>query len=190
MFEKLDILDHELFLAINSNHSPYLDRFMVIISSKILWIVVLLLVGFIIYRNRKRIIDVIFYFLSVFTTMGITYIVKFFVLRPRPIHIEAWEGKIHAIGAYSEEHYSFFSSHASSSFAIAIFAFLILKTKRLYGIIAIIWAALVSYSRIYIGKHFPGDVMVGILVGSLVSYLCYLLLVKKGHSIESKLKKK
>lgn len=190
MFEKLDILDHELFLAINSNHSPYLDRFMVIISSKILWTVVLLLVGFIIYRNRKRIIDVIFYFLSVFTAMGITYIVKFFVLRPRPIHIEAWEGKIHAIGSYSEEHYSFFSSHASSSFAIAIFAFLILKTQRLYGIIAIIWAALVSYSRIYIGKHFPGDVMVGILVGSFVAYLSYLFLVKQGETFETKPKKK
>lgn len=189
MLDKLDILDHELFLALNSNHSPYLDTFMVIISSKILWLAVLLLVGFIIYRNRKRIIDVIFYFISVFTAMGITYIVKFFILRPRPIHIEAWEGKIHAIGSYSKEHYSFFSSHASSSFAIAVFAFLILKEKRLYGILAIIWAALVSYSRIYIGKHFPGDVMVGILVGSFVSYLGYLLLVKKGDTFETKLKK-
>lgn len=190
MLDYLDILDHELFLALNSNHSPYLDRFMVLVSSKILWTIVLLFIAFIIYRNRKRIIDVVFYFLSVFTAIGLTYIVKFFILRPRPIHIEAWEGKIHAIGSYSKEHYSFFSSHASSSFAIAIFAFLILKTKRLYGIIAIIWATLVSYSRIYIGKHFPGDVMIGILVGSFVSYLGYLLLVKKGNSLESKLKKK
>lgn len=123
-----------------------------------------------------------FYGGSVLFSTLFTNGLKLIVERPRPIHETVWEGIIHNIEEHSEA-YSFFSSHAATTFCIAIFVFCFFKQKRYWGYLALLWAFGVSYSRIYVGKHYPLDVFVGILFGSLVGYLGYLLLqrFKKGN---------
>jgi undecaprenyl-diphosphatase len=72
--------------------------------------------------------------------------------------------------------YGFISSHASNSFAIAVFMALLLWHKlRPMAIIMLVWAALVSYSRVYLGVHYPGDILVGGIVGAMEALLVFAL---------------
>ena len=70
--------------------------------------------------------------------------------------------------------YGFASSHAANSMGLAIFYLMILKRKKMLGYCILTWALLVGYSRVYLGVHYPGDILVGFLVGSFFGYLCYL----------------
>jgi len=72
--------------------------------------------------------------------------------------------------------YGFYSAHASSTFAVAIFLGSIFK-RKIPGLIwyLLIWAAFVAYSRVYLGVHYPGDIIVGAIFGTLYGYLLYLL---------------
>ena len=79
---------------------------------------------------------------------------------------------VHLVNAYKGGLYGFYSSHASNTFSIAIFLIVITQKRfKWLWIIAITWALFMSYTRIYLGVHFPGDILAGILMGSLIGYL-------------------
>jgi undecaprenyl-diphosphatase len=95
---------------------------------------------------------------------------------------------VHLVNAYKGGEYGFYSSHASNTFSIAVF--LIVTTYRRFKwiwLIAIPWALLMSYTRIYLGVHFPGDILAGALIGSLIGYffgrlaVYFLSIRKKKH---------
>lgn len=175
--EKVRYLDEQLFVYLNGLHHPALDRWMVMISSYWAWVVVFVILGMTIYWYNRQNKQILFYLGVALFSMGITNLLKPFIKRPRPIHYEEWSGIIHNIDKYSYT-YSFYSSHAASVFCIAMFTYLSLKSKRWIAALAFVWAFLVSYSRIYVGKHFPGDVLVGMLVGCLLGYLAHFLYLK------------
>lgn len=175
--------DKELFLFLNSKHVPWIDPFMLALSSYQGWVIVCLLMLVILYTNggtRKKLVAA-FYLMTVGLSALITKIVKEIVARPRPIHNEEWESMIHAIEKY-ETSYSFFSSHSATTFAMAVFFYLFFKHKRLYGVIALLWATIVAYSRIYLAKHFPIDIFCGIVCGifcGIVGYRLYKYYLRK-----------
>lgn len=177
MIENLVEIDKEIFLFLNSMNHQWMDPLMIALSSYILWGIVFACYGLLVFMNRKshKVVSVLFYVVSVAISSLATNVVKLFIQRPRPIHEEVWEGVIHNIEKYSAA-YSFFSSHAATAFCIAMFVTLSCKSKRIYGFIAFVWAFGVSYSRIYVGKHYPGDVLVGILFGFLCGYMGYRML--------------
>lgn len=179
MINQLVELDKQIFLYLNSKNSGWLDPIMLILSSYELWTVMFILFGVIIFLCQKKykIVSVIFYVLSVLLSTALTNLLKLIVQRPRPIHEEVWKGVIHNIEKHSEA-FSFFSSHAATTFCIATFVFLVCKARRYFGYIAYVWAFGVSYSRIYVSKHYPLDVMVGTLFGILIGYVGYRLLTK------------
>lgn len=111
--------------------------------------------------------------LTIGLNSGINHLIKLIIARPRPLQVEAWQGIIHAIEEY-ETSYSFFSAHSSNSFSMAVFSLLYFKNKK-YSYIITIWAALVAYSRIYVGKHYPVDVLCGIAFGIVMGFLCFKL---------------
>lgn len=93
-------------------------------------------------------------------------------MRLRPSHNPAFEGIIHIVNGYKGGDYGFVSSHAANTFALAISLMHFLKLKfRLFPVFIISWAALVSYSRIYLGVHYPADVLCGALFGSLIAFI-------------------
>lgn len=165
--------DKKVFLSLNSMYTPWLDWVMLTVSSLGAWLAILALV--IIYMTYKggewRKAGLIFLLLALGTNVLLNTLVKELVARPRPIHIEAWSGIIHAIEKY-EASYSFFSAHSSNSFCLAVFSLLFFKNKY-YTALVLGWAVFVSYSRIYLAKHYPLDVLCGILFGTMMGILGY-----------------
>ena len=171
--------DKGLFLYLNGKHIDVLDPIMLVLSSYTCWSIVFILfgVGIFFYQKQYKLSSVVFYALSVLASTVFTNLLKLVVKRPRPIHEQEWVGVIHDIEEYSDA-FSFFSSHAATTFCIATFALLIFRAKKYVGYVAFAWAIGVSYSRIYVAKHYPLDVMVGIIFGIFVGVLGFKMLEK------------
>ncbi len=165
--------DKELLLYLNSKHYDWLDPIMLGLSSFTSWtIVCLLIIFFMIYKGgvwRKS--APVFLVFSVGACIVLTNILKLFVARARPIHIEAWSDILHAIEEY-ESSYSFFSSHSSSSYCMAVFSLLFFRNK-IYTCAILSWATAVAYSRIYLAKHYPLDILCGMAFGIMIGILGY-----------------
>ena len=172
--------DTRLFLIINGLHSSFFDNFMWIVSAKLTWLPLYLSVLYLLIRTFKK--DSVWIILSVILCIVISDqlasgLLKELVKRLRPSHVENLKSVIHLVKAYEGGLYGFASSHAANSAAFALISSLILK-DRLYSISVIFWVLLVSYSRIYLGVHYPGDILGGITIGVLAAFFCYYLLFK------------
>jgi len=102
---------------------------------------------------------------------------KDFIHRLRPSHEKSLESIIHLVKGYKGGNYGFASSHAANTFGLALISSLIFKNK-IFTISVFFWAVLTAYSRIYLGVHYPGDVLGGIIVGTLSAILCYTITKK------------
>ena len=175
MWEKLLNLDTHLLLWFNSHHSPFWDSVMWFISGKMEWVpMYLILIGFIIYKYRK---DSIWIFIAVIILITLSdsfaaRVIKDSVQRFRPTHNPAIANMVHIVNNYRGGDYGFVSNHASNSFALAVFLSLLFR-NRYFTIGILIWAAIVSYSRIYLGVHYPGDILGGALLGVGWAYGIY-----------------
>lgn len=170
--------DTDLFLYLNSQHQKWLDPIMYALSTYTSWFLVCLsVILYILYTNRstgKRVVS--FLLLGVVINSVVNNIIKFIVMRPRPgsnIDIQHAMRQLEDIGSTS----SFFSSHSSNSICLALFSTLYFRNKY-YGIVAFAWAISVAYSRIYVGKHYPLDVICGIAFGILTGTITYWLYKK------------
>lgn len=165
--------DRNLFLYLNGKSHPLLDSIMVVLSTYTAWIVVcVILVGVIIYKDRvKGKIAALFLIGGVSAALILNNIIKLFIMRPRPGHEEALRGLFNQLEEAGIS-YSFFSAHSSSSLCLATFTALYFKNK-IYTVAIYVWALAVAYSRIYVGKHYPLDVMVGIMFGLLMGWISY-----------------
>ncbi|TVQ94250.1 MAG: phosphatase PAP2 family protein [Bacteroidetes bacterium] len=178
MIDFLIEIDRQLFIFLNGLHFPWLDPLMFHISKKYLWTPFYAILLWFFYNNYGwKTTLVILFFIIVLITMSdqISGFLKKITQRPRPVRDEELEGIVHFVNNRSGGLYGFVSSHASNSFALAVFIIHILKNKVKYIIPVMIgWACLKSYSRIYLGAHFPGDILGGILLG----IACAVLIAK------------
>lgn len=180
MLALLNQLDTELFLFLNSLHSPFWDVIMEKITHSKTWIpLYALIIGVLIYKFKLqglRLVIIILLLIG-FADQVSSRIVKPLANRPRPCDNELIQNQIH--GRQScEGQKGYFSSHASNTFALAsLLCFLFYRNhKWILGFV--LWAGLVSYSRIYLGLHYPGDILSGALFGSLSAYACFYLIKK------------
>lgn len=152
------------------------------ISDKYVWFpFYLLLVIYIIYEFRKKSWALLPCLgLSVAATDQISSaIFKPWIARLRPCHDDRLDELITLVNNHCGGTYGFMSSHAANSFVLAMFLTITLDKKhRYFKIFTFIWAAAISYSRIYLGVHFPGDVLAGALLGIICGYLCGILYQK------------
>jgi len=175
--------DSDLFQLINQAHQPWLDQPMVIISGKLTWIP---LYAFLIYRlykeHKSKVWKTILYLIStvIFADQVSSSILKPLFKRLRPCHLEVFQSWIHLPDGCGGL-YGFCSSHSANAFAVAIGFYLVTK-NRLMRTILIVWATLIAYSRIYLGAHYPLDVIMGAIVGGIGSFTlfqAYAKLTKK-----------
>lgn len=167
-------LDTELFLFLNGLHAAWLDPVMTFISGKITWLPFYLVLLFLVIKNYKKqsiliIIGIIL--LIVCSDQISSSVFKPIFERPRPCHNEAIKNLVYLPTGHCGGAYGFISSHACNCFALTVFITNILKSHyRKIGYVMYIWAGLVAYSRIYMGVHYPGDVLVGAAVGALLGF--------------------
>ncbi len=175
-------IDTELFLFLNGLHATWLDPVMTFISGKITWLPFYLILLYLVIKNYKKqsiliIIGIIL--LIVCSDQISSSIFKPIFERPRPCHNEAIKDMVYLPNGHCGGAYGFISSHACNTFALAVFITNILKTHySKIGYVMYVWAGLVAYSRIYMGVHYPGDVIVGAIVGMLVGLVIWKLYLR------------
>ena len=182
-------IDKKVFLYLNGKHSPLWDDIMFWISAKTSWIpLYLILLIIIIYRERpyKFIYTVLFVALVVLLCDQISVFIKDTVGRYRPTHDPEISHLVHIVNNRRGGQFGFVSSHAANTFGAAAFLANWFKNYKwelfLFG-----WAAIVSYSRIYLGFHYPFDIICGALLGILIGTQCYVYKVRTMVYIERKI---
>ncbi|MFN4235364.1 MAG: phosphatase PAP2 family protein [Bacteroidia bacterium] len=175
MFEYLEILDQQLFLYLNQFHSPFFDELMRWITHRFTWIPLYILLAYLAYVKMSikhfllmLCMAIVLIFLSDQLSV---HLFKNIFLRYRPCHNLLLQNKIHLINGCGGL-YGFVSSHASNTFALAVFMGILLHShyKKIF-VALLIWAVIVSYSRIYAGVHYPADIIVGALLGSILALI-------------------
>lgn len=177
--ESIIAFDRQMFLIINGMHNQVLDFVMFWLSDKYIWIPFYALLLFLLIKNNKRQWWLVVLSLILLVTLTDQISVKLFkdvFLRLRPCHEPLLEGMVRTLNGHCGGSYGFVSSHAANTFGLAVFVGTVLRSKYRFLLpFLLIWAALISYSRVYLGVHYPGDVIAGGIVGALTGYLLYLL---------------
>ena len=166
-------IDTDLFLFFNSLHTDWLDGFFWLITQTWTWIPLYLVVLFFIFKRlgRRGFWGLLIVVLIILCTDQTCNLVKKTVQRPRPSHTEQMEGKIHLVknsagNAYRGGAYGFPSAHAANTAAFAFFVIIYFRQQRKWVIpTAVVWSLLLSYSRLYLGVHYPLDILCGWCVG-------------------------
>ena len=195
MIDKLIHIDTEILLAINGWHAPWADRLMWIVSAKETWIpLYLLLVGLLVWRYRKPAVTSVKWLqkvpvgVVVIVVIGLAVgaadfiasgILKDLVARPRPTRVPELEGMLHLVNGYRSGQYGFVSSHAANTMACGLLFSLIWRNK-IATVGLMLWVTVNCYSRMYLGVHYPLDILGGLMVGVLMAVVAYQVLLKLG----------
>lgn len=178
MTDQLIAWDKALFRFLNELHHPLLDEVMFQISQTYFWIPFYGVLLYFIIRRFKTVawIPIICIAIAIGLSDRVTSgMMKPFFERHRPSHDVTVQDHVHIVHGYRGGQFGFASSHAANTFAVATFFFILFRDKKRAVIWLFPWAILVSYSRIYLGVHFPGDIIAGALVGVLSAYGCMFL---------------
>lgn len=181
MIDWLIELDHHLFSFLNEITAPWMDPIQSWISNKYVWIpfyLLLLLGAFKLYKKKVWLV-VVFIIAVIAASDQTSQAFKYGFKRYRPCRGESTHmPKPNLVDNQCGGKYSFFSAHAANSFGIATFVGSILIPLLSWARIALlIWALIVSYSRIYLGVHYPADITLGAIFGVLYGCLFYRLFV-------------
>lgn len=178
MIERLEAIDRSIFLALNGLHNEYMDSIMYLVSHKLFWIPFYLLLLFIIqYRYGWKRLG--FFVLAVALTITLcdqlsSSIFKPFFARYRPCNNLDLIDIVHTVRGRCGSGFSFISGHATNFFGLATLFSLTLGTRK-YTVVLMLWAALIAYSRVYLGVHYPADITLGAMVGVLIGYVVHFL---------------
>ncbi|MFH2095905.1 MAG: phosphatase PAP2 family protein [Bacteroidota bacterium] len=177
LIEKWDV---ELFLWLNSQNNPFFDTIMWYISGKYIWIPLYLFIIYMLVRKMK--VRAIYAVLAVILVVALAdlasvHLLKNLVQRYRPSHNTVFADIVHIVNNYRGGLYGFVSSHAANTFGMAILTSLLMR-NRMYTILILIWASVVSYSRIYLGVHYPLDIAGGMITGTLLAFIVFIVYKK------------
>jgi undecaprenyl-diphosphatase len=179
--DKLRALDEQLFVYLNNLHATFLDQPMYYMSRTYLWIPLHLYLLYIIIKHYGKESWVIIVCIALSILMADQFtsgLMKPFFSRLRPSHEAHLESAIHIVNNAKGGLYGFASSHAANTFALAFFIWLLFKDQYKYISLIFLWAILVCYTRIYLGMHYPGDLLAGAIVGLISGYIGYRISVR------------
>ena len=170
MIDWLNTIDTQVFLALNGLHAPYFDVFMKLFTGKWIWEPMYAAVLFAVVRNyrwRQTLAVLVCVALAITIADQVcATLIRPEVCRLRPSNpANPLSEMVHIVGGYRGGSYGFPSCHAANSFALASFLILLFANRKL-SLFIFAWAVLNSYSRVYLGVHYPGDLLVGAIIGT------------------------
>lgn len=174
MWEQLEQWDRELFIYLNGLGVEKWDDFWIYVTKIehwIPWYVLLFGLFFIVYSRRQAIIGILLSLVSVGISLGLTEFIKNIVERLRPSNTLEIAQAIRVLQSPTD--FSFFSGHAAVSMALTTFVVLASRRQLKWIYFIYVWPLLFMTSRIYVGVHFPGDIIVGSLVGLSIGTLLW-----------------
>lgn len=175
MIDFINTLDTKVFLELNQLHAPFWDYFMSAFSGKVIWVPMYATVAYLMFKNLSWKVALSFLIaialIIALSDMTCAKVIRPFAERLRPANIEnPISHMVHIVENYRGGAYGFPSCHAANSFAFVTFLAMIIKNRLLLAF-AFSWAVVNCYSRIYLGVHYTGDIIVGALVGSIIAWL-------------------
>jgi undecaprenyl-diphosphatase len=184
MLDYLIHLDKKLFIYLNNLGATPFDAIWLLITKQINWTPFFLILLFILYKKlgtKKLGIAILIVATLIAFTNEITDVIKFSVQRIRPCNDDALVGLIRVVK--DSDTFSYFSGHAANSTAAMMFVFLILRQFFKYSYLIFLYPLIFAYSRIYLGLHYPLDIISGYAFGSLTGWLFYLLFEKISNKL-------
>jgi len=183
--DKIIELDKRLLLFLNGFHTDSIDPVMLLITKTEFWTPLYLIIIYFIFKkyNTEGWLVLAGAAIAILLSDQITSsLMKPFFERLRPSQDPTLQGLVHLVDGYKGGLYGFASSHAANTFSTAMLVWLVFKKQVNWSWIIFIWASLMTYTRIYLGVHFPGDILVGGIIGigcGYTGYRCYQWLAKK-----------
>lgn len=174
--------DKQLLLMINSSESLWLDNFACILTTATTWIPMYVALFYMVIKCNDMMKHIIFIIgcvaLCVFISGSLNdMFVKPNVARWRPTHDPEIGILVDIVNGYRGGSYGFFSSHAANTFSIAIFFSLLVRNTAL-SVTLILWSFINCWTRMYLGVHFPGDILCGLIWGATVATTLYYIFLK------------
>ena len=158
-------IDQQILFLFNGSDSLFLDAFITTLTATITWVPLYAAILYLVIKNHETMPQIVLTIAAAVITVALTaaitnLIVKPYVARLRP-----------------RNDYSFFSAHAANTFSLAVFLSLLIR-GRVFTSAIFIWALVNCYTRLYLGVHYPSDILCGILFGSFVGFCMYVLYLK------------
>lgn len=171
--------DKTLLMVFNGSHCPFVDRLAVTLTCGYMWIPLYIALLLLVINNHKTVAQISLVIgmalLAIVLSEGMAdLIVKPLVARLRPIHDTLMQDSVQVVNNYRAEGYSFFSAHASNTMAVAVFFSLLVK-DRLFAYTLIVWALVNCWTRLYLGVHYPSDIIVGVVWGCVSGLFAYTI---------------
>ncbi len=175
--QKILELDREIFLFLNSFHSDFWDTIMLMVTRKETWLPFYMILLYYIFKNYRNKWWLVLIFLALTITLSdqLSVLMKETIQRLRPVHDPDIRHLVHNV-LKKGGLYSFVSSHAANTFALFVFTCRLFKNRG-YCFFMFFWALLVSYSRIYTGVHYPLDIIGGALLGWIIAFGCFKMMM-------------
>ena len=177
--EELIQIDKQLLLALNGSESLFLDGMVLTLTNAWTWLPLYLALFYVVLKNN----DTVWKILLVLACAGLCVLlagtvddtlVKPTVARWRPTHDPQIGMLVDVVDGYRGGNYGFFSAHASNTFSLAVF-FSLLFRRRALTVALVCWSLVNCWTRLYLGVHYPGDILVGLLWGGLCGTAVYAL---------------
>lgn len=177
-------LDKKLFIFLNNLGSKPFDEIWLLVTKQLNWIPFFLILLFILYKKlgtKKLGIAILTVAALITFTNEITDVIKFSVQRIRPCNDDTLAGLVRVVK--DSDTFSYFSGHASNSTASMMLVYLILRRYYKYSYLIFLYPLIFAYSRIYLGLHFPLDIISGYVFGGFTGILFYFLFEKLSNKL-------
>lgn len=181
-FSKIQDMDMQVLSLFNSSDNIMLDQMVQILTSGLTWIPLYVMLFFVVMRNNETMGQIALVvgsaiFCVLFADGLVDGIIKQLAERWRPSNDPTFKYMVQVVDDIRLKGYSFCSAHAANTMSLAVFFSLLIRSKML-TITLVIWSLINCWTRLYLGVHYPSDILCGMIIGIIVGILVYLLYYK------------